>query len=82
MAFILRYVDLRVVGFILVYGLAASRWPAVVTSGATLGCERNVQKKERERKRKRKEKEKEKEIKNKKIKFRAFGVRQVELGLA
>ena len=74
MALILRYVDIRGVGFVLVCWLAASRRLAVVAGGGSLSG-----KKEMEGKEKRKRKRKRKENKNK-VGF--LGFRQVELGLA
>jgi len=65
MALILRYVDLRVVGFVSVYGLAASRRPATVVGDGNLGYERNKRKRRRKRKKKKKKEKKKKEGKKK-----------------
>ena len=59
MALILRYVDLHVVGFVSVYGMAASCRPAAVASGGNLRCVKIKQEKEKG-KGKRKEKAKKK----------------------
>ena len=60
MAIILRYVDLRVVGFVSVYGLDASHRPVVLTSGGNVDCERNKRKRKKKKKRERKKKGKRK----------------------
>ena len=64
MALILRYVDLRVVGFVLIYVLATSRRPAAAALGAKEISRKRKKRKGKEKgKEKEKEKEREKEIK-------------------
>ena len=71
MALILRYVDIRGVGFVLVCWSAASRRPAVIADSDSLSGKKELN----ERKRKKKGR-------TNKNKVGLLGFRQVELGLA
>ena len=73
MALILRYVDLRIMGFDSVYGSTGSRRPAAT---AALGAYEMCRKKKRKRKEKRKEKKKRKRKEGKEGKEKGNKIRK------